>query len=362
MISPEAWVAGFGSPRRGNEIAFPTNGGWRDFVSTLGRERLSGLALEAVEDGALPMPAEHVPGLIERQRGAMYQVLRLESRLILVTKMFRDAGIDSIVLKGSAVAHSFYPDPSQRLFGDVDVLVRGRDLEDAVAILQALGYRRRFPEPRPGFSRRFGHTVLHVDPEGCEVDLHRTLVGGPFGLRIEPESLFESSVPFILADRHLRRLDDTAAFLHACLHASLGHHPPQLVSLRDVVQIAQRGEVDWERLSDRTRRGGCGAVVSHAITATERTLGVQLPDAGGVFLRSVRPGFVERRLVRSGTEHRVGGTTVSSVWGVRGFREKAAYAKAVLVPDRRFLQSRGGSYLRRWLTPLRRSVRRRSRS
>src|SRR5437879_3101885 len=82
-----------------------------------------------------------------------------------------------------------------------------------------LGFTRPRPEPRPGFSERFGKAATHRGVDGLELDLHRTLVVGPFGLWLEPDELFEHAILFHLWGRELRRLDDTALVLHACLNA-----------------------------------------------------------------------------------------------------------------------------------------------
>ena len=75
-----------------------------------------------------------------------------------------------------------YADPALRSFGDVDILVGGADFDAAVGALAALGFRRRFVEPRPGFDARFSKGACLERADGLEIDLHRTLAPGPFGM------------------------------------------------------------------------------------------------------------------------------------------------------------------------------------
>ena len=95
------------------------------------------------------------------------------------------AGIAHRVLKGHAWAHTVYPDPSWRAFGDVDLLVGTDDSDRAVEVLESTGVRRTLPEVRPGFDRRFGKDATLLSASGREVDLHRLLVAGPYGLWVD---------------------------------------------------------------------------------------------------------------------------------------------------------------------------------
>lgn len=50
-------------------------------------------------------------------------------------------GVRWLVFKGPALAGSVYPDPGDRAYGDVDLLIHPSDLGAAVRVLESLGYR-----------------------------------------------------------------------------------------------------------------------------------------------------------------------------------------------------------------------------
>jgi hypothetical protein len=279
----------------------------------------------------------------------MLSPLAVERGLIEISEEFQSAAVEFVVLKGPALAHTVYPDPAWRFFGDLDLLVRGTDWRKVAAILEGLGYHRSLPEPRAGFDERFGKASEFRKAGGIEVDLHRTLVVGPFGLWIEPEALLDATTELNLWDRPLRRLDDTALQLHACLHASLGWWPPLRVPVRDVAQVAHYGQVDWDVLADRAARWRLRAVVRHALQMASETLGVTLPDAAGR-ATAQRPTRVESRALLSYVNGRrdQGGTAISTLRAIRGLRAKAAYVRALLFPNRQFLAARSGATPSRW--------------
>lgn len=352
-------LAAFGlGPDGGARFEVPEES-WRGLVGHLTNQRLTGLALAAASAGTLCVPAGRHEELLELHLGTMLWALTLERRLLALTSAFEEAGIEALVLKGPALAHTCYPDASWRPFGDVDLLVRTRDWREACSLLPELGYRRRMPEPRPGFSERFGNAAAHVSADGVEVDLHRSLVIGPFGLWMEPEELFEPEATFEMGGRRIRRLDDTALLLHACVHASLGFSPPLLLPVRDVAQITSQADVDWELFADQARRWRLGVVVQHAFSTATEVLGPVLPEEAAL-LAGARPTRRERRALRAYVTpvRWRGGTTVFTLLAIPGIRSKAAYLRALLFPSRDFLANRtaGGkrpSYLRRWLAPLR---------
>jgi hypothetical protein len=351
-------IAGYGlSDRDGQEPIRVPDDAWQVVLAVLRGQGVTGVAVAAWEAGRLQLTEGQGEDLIRRHRDAMLGVLALERRLLTLATAFEQAGIEVTVLKGSAFAHSFYPDPSWRSFGDIDLLVRTQDWRRAGELLRGLGLRRRVPEPRPGYDERFGKAAEHVGEGGLEVDLHRTLVVGPFGLWIDLEELAEHIVPFSLGGRRLRRLDDTAAFAHACIHASLGLWPPRLTPVRDVAQIGRVGRVDWRKLAEWGRRWKLSAVFQHALATAEEYLGAEMPEQAGA-LRALVPSKMERRaLLAYTTDRRTrGGTALATLHAIPGLRAKAAYVRMLLLPNRAFLAARSGggrpSYRRRWTVAL----------
>jgi hypothetical protein len=327
---------------------------WPIVLDQLSGERLTGIALAAAQDGRLLLSELQARALVDRHRESMLVALALERRLLEVASAFEREGIDVVVLKGPALAHTFYPDPSWRCFGDLDLLVPTGRWDPALEIVREVGFSRDTPEPRPGFDVRFGKAATHSDSRGLVLDLHRTLAEAPFGLWLEPDRLFERTRPFELGGFQLRRLDDTAAFLHACVHASLGSRQ-FLLPLRDVGQVAAAGDVDWDVASRLAERWRLRAVVRHATESLRSKLGVELPAAA----LEIASGPVSRSELRALDAFSIarrdhGGEAIAAIRGLPGIRGKAAYVRALAFPERKFLAARGQrSYASRWLIPLR---------
>jgi len=364
VTGPAALVrraAGYGLPGHDeDEPMTVSTDAWPAFLAQVDYEKLAGIAVAAVEGEWLHLSDEQRSALFQCHREFMVHALRVERMLLTAGDALARSGVETIVLKGPAVAHGCYPDPSWRSFGDLDLLVRTEQWRAAEAVLLECGFRRNLPEPKSGFDERFGKAAEFANGEDLEIDLHRTLVLGSFGLWMNPDELFARAVPFELGGVVHRRLDDTGLLVHACLHASLGWRPPLLLPLRDVAQIPQVADVDWDVVSNWARRWRLTAVVQHALRAASEAFGVGLPPGAAPLIR-VQPGRREARALEAYTtdRRRLGGIALSTIRAIPGVRGKAAFIRALLFPDREFLAVRApsgrgrSSYLRRWRVPFR---------
>lgn len=323
---------------------------WESVIATANWQRLAGLLARAVADGSFPATPSQQVAAAELAFLATRLDLRLERTLLRVVDLLDETRLETRVLKGSAVAHLDYPEPGMRSFSDVDLLLRSDDFDAAVTTLSSAGYCRRYPQPRPGFDRRFGKGACLVSPsQSHEIDLHRTLVLGPFGLTIPLHQLWERSSSFVLAGRSLAALAAEDRFLHACHHAVLGQQPPRLVPLRDVAQMALAPSLDEERVRARCREWRAEAVMAEALRAAWERLHIDASTTLSRWAASHCPTRQERSALRS---YAGAGTysakAMASVRVVPGIRGKAAYVSALAFPQAQYVRNRHEGRLRRW--------------
>jgi hypothetical protein len=314
-------------------------------------QRLTGLLMAAVEAGALPVTEAQRYEVEQLHLESCSSVLQLEARLLEVAEVLEDAGIDFLVLKGTATAHLVYPDPSLRMFGDNDLLFRSEQFDAALEALYEHGYVRPAAPPRPGFDRRFGKGATLRRPGLDELDTHRNLVFGTFGFRIDLDELFASAVSFRLGDRHLLALGPETRFLHACYHSALGDPEPRFSSLRDVAQMVATGEHDPQRVLALAREWEARAVLARAFRLCRDHLGAPVDSALVDALADYEPTRRERRAIASyvGENRHYAAKVVASLPYLDSFRDKAAFVRASAAPSDPFVETRGGEPGLAWI-------------
>jgi putative nucleotidyltransferase-like protein len=316
---------------------------WRTLLAGSRLQRMTGLLVRALHDGALPATTAQVEEATGLHVQAMSIVLSLERALADAATLLTAAGVPFRVLKGSASSHLDYADPSLRSFHDVDLLVPGDRLDATVGLLTAAGFARRYPAPRPEFDARFGKAVTLVSPGGAELDVHRTFALGPYGQRIRVADLWAGpGVEFELAGVPMRALDADLRLLNAAYHASLGDSPPRLVPLRDVVQLALDPRVDRARVRALAAAWQGEAVLAHALRQAWATLRVADVTALSTWAQSYRPRAGEDKDLAVYLDAHASYVTKSyaAVRGIPGLSARLAYLRALLLPSRSYVRGR----------------------
>jgi hypothetical protein len=268
--------------------------------SALGIERivhrLDGLLVDAVMAERLPVTPSQLEAVaqveVELTRARMWH----ESWLTAVSDRLTTAGIELRVLKGQALAALDYPDAQMRPTGDLDLLVHGADLARAGQLLEDDGAVRLDPEPYPGYSAEVGKGATYTTEAG-EVDLHRLLVWGPLGVRLDPEILWADQRRFGLGGQTFATLGLDDTLLHAACHLMvLGAR--RGLQLRDVAQLLAHPDLDPGRLLVRARQWGAEAVLATALVLAGHELGLSLDDELGRWANGFVPTWRDRLWLR----------------------------------------------------------------
>jgi hypothetical protein len=162
-----------------------------------------------------------------------------------VTRLFDDAGIPSIVLKGPTIAHELYDDPAERAFSDVDVLVPPRMFKRACDVLSSA----RFTDTDAGRNVLRARTFAHPTID-APIDLHFTILGAT----AKPDrvwSVLARDTRRLSLDRgSVTALSQAGIIWHVALHASQ-HGTDHPFVLRDLQSALDRCTLAaWQRAWD----------------------------------------------------------------------------------------------------------------
>jgi hypothetical protein len=323
----------------------------REFTALLAQvnmQRTTGLLWDAIISGRLPVTGSQVDQAEQAHLRALCSTLLLEQLLLDTVATLRGANVDVRVLKGSAVAHLDYPDPSLRTFGDIDLLVRSDQFDTAVGLLADQGNTRNYPQPRPGFDRTFSKGTSFRTPGGLEIDLHRTFTMGPYGIRLDLERMWEGFDTFTLGGARLPALTPEGRLLHACYHAVLGEVRPRLTPLRDIAQIALRHHLDLPRLHDLVRASRGQAVVAKAVRIAWQAFAIAdvlSISAWATAYRTDPREAADIAVYGSGSSY--ASKSVAALRSIPTTRGRASYLYALLVPTPSYVEPRHSGRLDR---------------
>lgn len=345
-----AVIAGHGLPRASSPLPFgplePSS--WDVLARQVVEQRIECLLRRAIVEGAFPATPVQAEAARSLARRRTLRVLQLEGLLVRTSRLFDDQAIQHRIMKGPAMARTVYTHFSDRAFGDIDLIVRPDQFATAVAALEAEGGIRRYDQPRPGFDRRFTKAASVVMPDGLSVDLHRTLVLGPFGLSIRLEDLFLSPGSMTLSGHSIATFNAVTACVHAGLHAALGDWPARLVPLRDVAQFAYLPGLDTGDVVATARSWKADTPLAAALTETERRFG-RLDTDLTQWARSHSPTRRDARYLAlyQQPDRSYRKLALAATAEVIGVGDKLRYLTSLAFPERAYLARREGSYARR---------------
>jgi hypothetical protein len=284
---------------------------WDATATRAEHERLAPILYAALRGGSAPAPV--LARLRAAWMAAEREHLAAGPQLRDLVTGFERADIQTILLKGPRLAADYYSDPALRPFTDLDLLVRRRDRERAIAVLTALGYAHGSPGRSLAYELEHAPAAYFVTPGASRlpVDLHWECVAHPGGRRsteLAAEEIWSRVLPSPSwgAAAHTLAPEDLLIYLaaHFAIHHSLAGALWQLDLA--LVLAHHNATLDWDAVVARSRRWGAAGAVYFALRTVGDALGVMAPTP---VLSRLRPGGLRvaliERLQRGGGERLV---------------------------------------------------------
>ena len=236
--------------------------------------------LLALPDGVLPKAL--LVELWGRHEFAARRKRAMARELLQILELFDANGVEAIPYKGPALAESLYGDVALREFGDLDILLRPRDVLRAKALLQARGYVPEYPlEPavEAAFLRSSAqyHLVMVHEERGM-VELHWKTDPDFQVERIADERWWSSLQRAPFGEGTVRRFSPEETLLILCVHGSK-HYWNALGWLVDVAEwLRQHPRTDWGWIAQGAQSLGCSRRVELGLLLAQNLLGAPLPQ------------------------------------------------------------------------------------
>lgn len=188
----------------------------------------------------------------------------LIEELKAILKRFMESGIEAAVLKGPALSEHLYPYPWLRTFGDLDILIRGKDIGLAENILLNMGYKPATSKLK--LFRRF-YRISSFKFQGAlyikhawipvVVELHRTIGDYPHVLNLTLERLRNRLLRVDMGGVDMFILPQEELLVKLCIH--MHHHGDSFsFSPLDIFELLRQrwNEIDWEHFLKIVKQEG----------------------------------------------------------------------------------------------------------
>jgi len=260
-----------------------------ELLSSIAWPRLMLLALEhgvlgqlsasLNEHNSFAVSPEIKQSLLEQRRSQNFLTLRLTAELFRLLELFRKEGISALVIKGPVLAVQAYADPFGRTFGDLDLLVRQRDIRRSTELMIASGYQAAVSISAIDSGKIPGQYLFSNPDLKPLIELHNNLTLRYFPRPLPIEEFFARKICVHVDGHEVPALCVEDHLVLICVHGAK-HFWERLSWIADVAGLVSRqASIDWERAAASARAVGAEHLLHTGLRLAEDLLHAELPKA-----------------------------------------------------------------------------------
>jgi hypothetical protein len=206
------------------------------------------------------------------QRNTAFVVM-LTGELVRLLKILEANGITAIPYKGPAIALKLYGSVARRQFGDLDILVRQRDVWEAGRLIEAEGYEPVFTLPGTMRARLLSHwyvRTFHRETSRTLLELHWDIAERYWAIRFDADAMWRRLEPMELpgATAFVPCAEDLLLML--CVHG-VRHRSDKLEGIASIAELVRSTpQLDWERVGVSWSSACCWPTVSSTCLCRRR--------------------------------------------------------------------------------------------
>ncbi len=222
-----------------------------------------------------------------------YYLALLRGALLLenlqqIVGALRGQGVETIVLKGGALAGSVYRNPALRSMCDLDLLIRREDIDPARLALGRLGYSppKAIPSALTDFWWKYGGGMEFAPWPSSDhrigLDVHWHLLTIEWyrcACAIDVATLWNAARPLDLDGTSAWQLSAEDTLINLCLHPAIQHgFTFTLIPLVDIDWFVGSHELQWERVIERAQAFRVKTPTYWGLSLAQQILGTAVPS------------------------------------------------------------------------------------
>jgi hypothetical protein len=257
---------------------------WDRFLRVAKRHCVVGLVHDGLKRAGVAVPSQIAEKIDAQARALVQQNLALAAEAVRIQRLFVDANLPVLFLKGTSLAILAYGNLGLRESKDIDLFVPTESLSAAIALIECAGYRRSDPPATITYAQmqlllplRKDFVYVH-ERHRAEIELHWRLLPNPHFVD-ETTVMKSSRIVSITATDGLRTLGTDDLFAYLCAHGT-EHWWYRLKWLADVATLLLPAAADKgvAQLYSAAEIRGVGKAAALAILLCRRLLKARVPD------------------------------------------------------------------------------------
>ncbi len=244
------------------------------------------------------LPAEIRESLRAWRRTYTLFTMNLTAEMFRLFDAFGAAGVEALVIKGPVLSARCYGDPGLRQYGDLDLIVRDKDVLRSTELMIGLGYEPSVPLTAIQAKKIPGEYNFRQSSNKLLVEFHteRTFRYHPRPLPLE--KIFKRQVRVKIDSHEVPALSPEDELILICIHGAK-HFWEQLSYVADVAAFVSHQQLDWARVLSAAAEVCGERMLLVGLRLAQDVLGAPLPDHIAERVRSDRTvGLLASQIVR----------------------------------------------------------------
>lgn len=261
---------------------------WESLLHLAEHHGVTPLLYQALSSCDREVPPSGLALLKQRYATNLHRTLFLTRELIRILDRLEHLAIDVMPYKGVALAETLYGDMALRQPGDIDLLIRARDLSRIRDALKELGYAPHFPlsEAEERAHLNSGYECAFDSALGRNLlEVQWALQPRFYAIDFDMEALFRRATVVTVGGRSMKTPSPEDLFFILSMHAAK-HVWGRLIWLCDVARIQELPALNWEWIAETAESLGIVRILQVTMTLTNRLLGATMPPAAEKVLAS----------------------------------------------------------------------------
>ena len=224
--------------------------------------------------------------------------MNLTAEMFRLFDGFAASGVEALVIKGPVLSARCYGDPGLRQYGDLDLIVRDKDIQRSTELMISLGYEPSVPLTAIRARKIPGEYVFRQSSTKLLVEFHTELTFRYHPRQLPLEDLFKRQARVNIDSHKVPALSPEDELILICIHGAK-HFWEQLSYIADVAAFVSRQELDWERVMAAAAEVGGERMLYVGLRLAADVLNAPLSENVGAVVRSDRAvGRLARQIMR----------------------------------------------------------------